>query len=164
MSVTLDLDLMSIALRFWSKGLNSFIFHFGPASITMRDIFIFTGFPVEGSEAVCLLDVQDPSLPHLEVSSTSQTFYSSTIWKWQTSSGIPSIKEHIEFMWVLLCRFVFFPHSGKPFMDYHPMARALAIRWPYALGTIFLASLYQVMGKYVIEVPYHMVGGALWFV
>ena len=75
-SVTLDSDLISIALRFWSKGLNSFLFPFGPVSITMRDIFIFTRFPIESSEAVCLLDVHDPSLPHLEVFSTSQTSYS----------------------------------------------------------------------------------------
>ena len=48
-SITLDLDLMSTALRFWSKDLNSFIFPFGPASITLRDISIFTGLHVEGS-------------------------------------------------------------------------------------------------------------------
>ena len=51
-SVTLDLDLMSTALRFWLKGLNSFLFPNGPASITMRDISIPTGLHVEGSEAV----------------------------------------------------------------------------------------------------------------
>ena len=150
-SVTLDLDLMSTTLRFWSKGLNSFIFPFGPASVTMKDISI-------------LLDVHDPSLPHLEVSSTSQTSYSIAIRKWRTYTRIPSIKEHIEFLWVLLCHFVFFPHLGKPSMEYLSLARALAIGWPYALGIIFLASLYQAMGKYVIEVSYHRVGGALWFI
>ena len=67
-------------------------------------------------------------------------------------------------MWVLLCRFVFFPPSGKPSMEYLPLARAFTIGRPYSLGTIFLASLYQAMGKYVTEVPYHRVGGSLWFV
>ena len=129
-SVTLDLDLMSIALRFWSKGLNSFIFPFGPVSNTMRDISIFTRLPFEDSEAVCLLDVYDPSLPHLEVSSTSQTSYSSAIRKWQTFTRIPYIKEHIEFLWVLLCHFFFFPHLGKPFMEYLPLARALPLGSP----------------------------------
>ena len=80
MSITLDLDLMSTT--FWSKDLNSFIFPFDPTSITLRDISIFTGLPVEGLEAVCLLDVHDPLLPHFEVSSTSQTSYSSAIRKW----------------------------------------------------------------------------------
>ena len=70
-SVTLDLYVMSTALRFWSKGLNSFLFPFSFASITMRDISILTGLPVEGLEVVCLIDVDDPSLTHLEVFSTS---------------------------------------------------------------------------------------------
>ena len=59
-SITLDLDLMSTTLRFWSKGLNSFLFPFGLASITMRDIYILTKLLVKGLEAVCLLDVHDP--------------------------------------------------------------------------------------------------------
>ena len=128
MSITLDLNLMSIAFKFWSKDLNSFIFPFGPASITLRDISIFTGYLIEGSKVVCLLDVHDLLLPHLDVCSTSQTSYSSTIRKWQTSTGVPFTIEHIEFIWVLLCRFVFFPHSGKPSMKYLPLAKALAIR------------------------------------
>ena len=49
-------------------------------------------------------------------------------------------------------------------MEYLPLARVLAIRRPYALGNIFLASLYQGMGKYVTKVPYHRVGGAIWVV
>ena len=163
MSITLDLYLKSTTLRFWSKGLNSFMFLFGLASITPRDISIFIGLPVEGSKAVCFLDVHDSSLLHLEVSFTSQTSYSSSIRKWRTFIGVPSTTEHIEFLWVLLCCFVFFPHSSKHFMDYLPLARAFAIRRPYALDIIFLASLYQAMGKYVTKVPYHRVGGALWF-
>ena len=164
MSITHDLNLMSTALRFWSKDLKSFLFSISPASITTRDISIFTRLLIEGLEAVFLQDVHDSSLPHLEVSSTSQTSYSSTIRKWRTFTRIPSIKEHIESLWVLLFCFVFFPHSGKPSMEYLPLARALAIGRPYALGTIFMASLYQAKGKYVTEVPYDRVGEALWFV
>ena len=80
-SITLDLDLMSTALRLWYNDLNSFIFPFGPASITLRDISIFTELHVKGLEVVCLLDVHDPLLPHLKVSSTFQTSYSSAIRK-----------------------------------------------------------------------------------
>ena len=49
-------------------------------------------------------------------------------------------------------------------MEYLPLAKALAIGQRYALGTIFLASLFQAIGKYMTEVPYHRAGGALWFV
>ena len=115
MRVTLDLDLMSTALRFWSKDLNSFIFPFDPVSSTLRDISIFTRLLVTGLEVVCLLDVHDPLLPHLEVSSTSQTSYSSAIRKWRTSTGVPFTTEQIEFIWVLLCRFVFFSSFGYAF-------------------------------------------------
>ena len=49
-------------------------------------------------------------------------------------------------------------------MKYLPLVSSLAIGWPYALGTILLASLYQSMGKDVSEIPYQRVGGALRFV
>ena len=97
----------------------------------MRDISIFIGLPIEVSEAVCLLNVHDPSLSHLEVSSTSQTSFSSAISKWRTYTGVPSTIEHIKFLWVLLCCFVFFPHSGKPSMEYLPLAMAFTIGRPY---------------------------------
>ena len=84
----------------------------GVLHITLRDISIFTGLPVEGLEAVCLLDIHDPLLPHLEVSSTSQTSFSSPIRKWGNYTRVPSTTKHIEFLWVLFCCFVFFPHSG----------------------------------------------------
>ena len=60
--------------------------------------------------------------------------------------------------------FYFFPHLGKPSVEYLPLARALAIGQPYASSTIFLASLYQAMGKYVTEAPYLRIGEALWFI
>ena len=49
-------------------------------------------------------------------------------------------------------------------MEYPSLVRALTIRGPYALGIIFLASLYQAMSRDVTEVPYRRVGRALWFV
>ena len=49
-------------------------------------------------------------------------------------------------------------------MEYHPLAKALALSRPYELGTILLALVYQVMSKYVSNEPYHRVSGTLWFV
>ena len=62
------------------------------------------------------------------------------------------------------CCFVFFLHSGKPSMKYLSLATIFSIGRPYALGTIFLTSLDEAMGKYVTEEPYRRVGGALSFV
>ena len=72
--------------------------------------------------------------------------------------------KHVEFLWVLLCRYVFFPSSRKPTMEYLPLAKTLALGWPNALGTLLLASVYQAMSKYAYDKPYHKVGGALWFI
>lgn len=49
-------------------------------------------------------------------------------------------------------------------MEYLALAKALAVEWPFALGTIFLTSIYHAFSHYVVEDPYHRVGGALWFV
>ena len=81
-----------------------------------------------------------------------------------TSLGIPYAIEHVEFLWVLLCRYVFFLNSGKLAMDYLPLAKTLALGRPYALGTLLLALIYQAMSKYLSDKPYHRVGGVLWFV
>ena len=72
--------------------------------------------------------------------------------------------EHVEFLWVLLCQYVFFPSSGKPAMEYLPLAKTLALGRPYTLGTLSFASIYQPMSKYVFDKPYYKVGSAIWFV
>ena len=74
-NTSLDVELMSVALKLWSKSINSFIHPFSPISITLRDITILTGLPIRGADALCLFDIQDSSLPAIEVSSTTQTSY-----------------------------------------------------------------------------------------
>ena len=66
---------------------------------------------------------------------------------------------------VLLCKYVFFfPTSSKPTMEYLPLVKSLALGWPYALGTMLLASVCQTISKYVIDEPYYKVGGTLFFI
>ena len=109
---------------------------FGPIYITFRHITILTGLPIQGADALCILDVQDSSLPAIEVSSTTQTLYSTIIQKWHDVTRIPLIVEHVEFLWILLCKYVFFHYSGKPAMAYLPLAKKLALGLLYALGTL----------------------------
>ena len=80
-STSLDMELISAALKFWSKSINSFLLSFGPISITLRVIIILTGPPIRGVDALCLLDIQDYSLMTIEVYSTTQTSYPATIRK-----------------------------------------------------------------------------------
>ena len=163
-NTSLDMELMSVVKKFWSKSINSFMLPFSLISITLRDITILTSLPIRGSDALCFLDIQDSSLRIIEVSSTTQTSYSVVIQKWHDVTGVPSTVEYVEFLWVLLCRYVFFPSSGKPVVEYLPLAKTLALGRPYALDTLLLASVYQAISKYVSDEPYHKVGGALWFV
>ena len=144
-----------MALKFWSKSINSFLLPFSHISIILRDVTILMCLSIQGVDALCLLDVQDSFLPAIKVSSTTQTSYSATIRKWHDVIEIPYTIEHVEFLWVLLCRCVFFPTSGKPSMEYLPLAKTLALGLPYALGTLLVASVYQVMSKYVSDEPYH---------
>ena len=56
MNASLDLELMSVVFRFWSKGINSFLLPLGPVSITLGDVTILKGLPIRGSDALCLFD------------------------------------------------------------------------------------------------------------
>ena len=70
-NTSLDVELMSVALKFWYKSINSFLVPFGPISITLRAITILTGLPIRGANALCLHDIQNSSLSAIEVSSTT---------------------------------------------------------------------------------------------
>ena len=134
-NTSLDVELMSVALQFWSKSIKSFLLPFGPISITLREITILTSPLIRGADALCLLDIQDSSLSSIEVSSTTQTLYSVVVQKWHDVIGVPSTTKHVEFLWVLLFRYVFFSSSGKSVMEHLLLAKTLTLGRPYALGT-----------------------------
>ena len=110
-NTSLYLEFMGVVLKFWSKSINSFLLLFGPISITLRNITILTGLSIRGVNVLCLFDIQDSSLPAIEVSSTTQTSYFVAIWKWHDVTRVPLTVEHVDFLWVLLCRYVFCPSS-----------------------------------------------------
>ena len=45
-NTSIDVELMSVALKFWSKSINSFLLSFAPISITLIYITILTGLPI----------------------------------------------------------------------------------------------------------------------
>ena len=135
----INISLACVALKLCFKSINYFLLPFGPISISLRDIIVLTGLPIRGADESCLLDIQDSSLLAIEVSSTTQTSYSSTIWNWHDVIEIQSTTKHVEFLWALLCRYVFFFNFGKPAMEYLPIGKTLALGRPYTLGTLLLA-------------------------
>ena len=96
-----------MVLKFWSKSINSFMLPFGPISI-LEGCYHSHWIALSIAVVLCLLDTQDSSLLAIEVSSTIQTSYFATIQRWHDVTVIPSTVERVEFLWVLLCIYVFF--------------------------------------------------------
>ncbi|KZV55870.1 hypothetical protein F511_15720 [Dorcoceras hygrometricum] len=55
--------LFDCLIRFWSPANNAFIFAWGPMSLTLYDIYLFTGLPLIGPDSPYLTD--DPAAPKL---------------------------------------------------------------------------------------------------
>lgn len=125
---------------------------------------IITGLPIQGADTLSLFDTHDPTLQHFVTSSSVQRSYAATIRRWGITSGVPTIAEHIEFLWVLLCQNVLFCSAEKPAVEYLTLARTLARCRPCALATILLALVYHSLGRYVSDERYQKVRGALWFI
>ena len=61
-NIFLNVELMSVALKLWSKSITSFLLLFSSISITLRYITILMGLPIRGVDTLCLFDVSDSSL------------------------------------------------------------------------------------------------------
>ena len=86
-----------MVLKFWSKSINSFLLPFGHVSIILRDVTILKKLLLQGVDVMCLFDAQDPSILSIEVSSTTQTSYSSAILKWHDTIRTPSTESMLSF-------------------------------------------------------------------
>ena len=142
-------------LKFWSKSIIFFLLIFNPISITLRDVTILTDCLSKVLMRYVFLMLKiHPS--HLLRFPPSLKLHAHPLFEnGMTPLGLPLLLSRLSFLWVLLCRYVFFPTFIKPTMKYLPLAKALALGRPYALGTILLASIYQAMSKYVFDEPYH---------
>lgn len=111
----------------------------------------------------------DQTLPlkafrRVSISSQEFTSYASVAKKDYNLVSVPTVTEHILFLWVLVCKFIFSPAGGKPTMEYHTLARSLAIGPSFALGTLLLGSTYHALRKCVTDDPVSKMDGSLWFV
>ncbi|EEF42785.1 conserved hypothetical protein [Ricinus communis] len=90
--MSMEQDLLCAALRFWSPSKHSFIFSFGPDSLTLKDILFLINLPVLDEEMGILLDARDPLLPAHKVT-RAETFAFETWWPLLYSSLIPDSLE-----------------------------------------------------------------------
>lgn len=65
-------------------------------------------------------------------------------------------------MWVLICKYLFCPSSGKPTIEYLALARSLSVGNIHGLGVMFLGSLYRWLNIAVSDAPLSKFNGDLW--
>ncbi|KZV19272.1 hypothetical protein F511_37033 [Dorcoceras hygrometricum] len=153
--------LFDCLLRFWSPSSNAFLFSWGPMSSTLYDIYLFTGLPLIGHDSPYLID--DSSAPELAAPRYCFPSCRAVVKQYESCSGEPSTIEHIMFLWVLICQYIFCPISGKPSTEYLPLACSLRTGRVYNLGAMLLGSFYKGMNSCVVNNPQSRLGGVAWF-
>ena len=106
---------------------------------------------------VCLID--ESKYVETNISSRTYDTYPKVVSHYLPLTGEPSAEEHITFLWVLICKYIFYPSSARPSMEYLPLAKALVHGDHIALGCVFLGSLYSNLRKTVSREPFHYLGG-----
>ena len=76
---TFQSNILCAAIRFWVPSVNSFVFPFGLASITLIDVFLLTGLPVIGPDAACAIEADDPELIKFSATLTEYSSYQALI-------------------------------------------------------------------------------------
>ena len=130
-------------------------------SITLRDVYYLTGLPILGSDIHFVIDLDTLSSPTIPTKGLTSFYKVISMWCYHTAKPTP--QEYVSFLWVLICRFIFCPPSGKPSTEHLTLARALASGNSYALGAMFLGSLYYHLDKCVSEEPFSKIGGGTFF-
>ncbi|KZV21476.1 hypothetical protein F511_08241 [Dorcoceras hygrometricum] len=152
--------LFDCMLRFWSPASNAFLFSWGPMSPTLYDVYLFTGLPLVGPDSPYLID--DPSAPKLAHLRYCFPSYRAMVIQYEACPDVPSVTEHVMFLWVLVCQYLFCPISGKPSAEYLPLACSLSTGRIYNLGAMLLGSFYQGMNSCVANNPLSRLGGVSW--
>ncbi|KZV26039.1 hypothetical protein F511_13917 [Dorcoceras hygrometricum] len=129
-------------------------------SLTLYDIYLFTGLPLIGPDSPYLID--DHAAPKLAPLRYCYPSHRAVVKQYEDSSEDPTEIEHIMFLWVLICQYVFCPISGKPSAEYLPMACSLSTGKVYNLAAMLLGSFYREMNSCVANSPLSKLGGVAW--
>ncbi|XP_050222930.1 uncharacterized protein LOC126673021 [Mercurialis annua] len=156
--IELNAGMCRSFLRYWSSSANSFIFPFGPMSVTLKDVFMLTGLPVIGFDAPCLFEVETKDLYSYPICPS----YPACVSKWSVLTTPPSLEEHTEFLWVLICKFIMCPSSGTPTKEYWKLASNLANGTFVALGPVLLGALYYAFEQSVTTHLLARLDGHVW--
>ncbi|WCJ40075.1 hypothetical protein M5689_021008 [Euphorbia peplus] len=133
-------------------------------SITLRDILALTHLPIFGEEVPSLILTKAfPKFMSINGGYSSIINHFAVI-KLDGVNETDADYNHLHFVWVLLCKFVFFPNCGKPTLDILPLAKHLASGSSVALGKMLLGSIFHHLHETVTKDPFTKLGGCVWIV
>lgn len=159
--ISFDKALLSSALCFWSSAFNAFIFRFGMMSPTLLDLAALAGFRPHGIEMHASAFTPPPTVSlDLKFSKNGLSF--NHFMEINRKSGPVDSQEHISFLLMWLCKFVFCVASHKVTKEYIYIAEVLAEGRPLALGTFVLSRLYRGLHSITSNDMTVNVGGPFW--
>ncbi|KAL2466465.1 PMD domain-containing protein [Abeliophyllum distichum] len=148
--------------RFWSSEYNTFIFPFGPMSITLRDVGALVNLPLLGDTVSPAIRIYSAA-PKFEKKYTES--YSGMQELYNNSGSEPTHAERVAFLQVWLCKYILCVPSLKPSMAYLPIAHEQAHGRSLNLCSLFLAIFYKGMAylQYQLRTKASPTGsGPLW--
>ncbi|KZV33666.1 hypothetical protein F511_34182 [Dorcoceras hygrometricum] len=87
-------------------------------SLTLYDIYLFTGLPLIGPDSPYLID--DLAAPKLAPLRYCYPSHRAVVKQYEDSSEDPTEIEHIMFLWVLICQYVFVLSPGSLLLNTSP--------------------------------------------
>ncbi|KAH0753625.1 hypothetical protein KY290_023895 [Solanum tuberosum] len=154
-NIPCDPDLLYAALCFWSTSGNAFHFNFGMMSPTVFDISALTGIRPHGEAISSVLDIQSPKREK------SKKIYYEKFIKVNTQREDVTEEEHLVFLNMWLCKFVFCIGSSMVAKEYNNLAIALASGRKVALAPFILSHLYRGCRSLVTR-GFAPAGGPFW--
>lgn len=159
--ISCDKALLSSALCFWSSAFNAFIFRFGMMSPTLLDLAALAGFRPHGIEMHPCAFTPPPTVA-LDFKFPKNQLSYNHFMEVNRRTGPVDSREHITFLLMWLCKFVFCVASVKITKENTYIAEVLAEGRPLALGTFVLSRLYRGLHFITSNDMTVNVGGPFW--
>ena len=77
------------------------------------------------------------------------------------AAELPPEEDHFCFLWILYCRYIACPPSGRPTTGCRHVIKLLATGQQVALGTILLATCYRGLADAVLSPAFESMPGTL---
>lgn len=148
--ISLDANLLGAASCFWSKNVNAFCFPCGPMSPTLLDISALTGLPLFGDEITPR--VSSPAAAQFKVSRSKDKTYGVFISTYMGAEGSAvTHEEHVRFLTLWLCRYIFCSRSIQVTHEYFNLAIALAEGRIVDFSAALLTFLYRCLYEFITD-------------